>query len=66
MYQETIAKIKAEAPYEIRMSMFLIQCHELNNTLIHKCEQLIDSIIKKMYDTNIEEAGAILTSVKAI
>ena len=55
-YIETINKIKTEAPYEIRMSMFLIQCHELNNTLIKQCEKLISDIVKSMYDVNILEA----------
>lgn len=54
---DTIAKIKSEAPYEIRMSMFLIQCHELNNTLIHECEQLIKDIVKRMYEVNLDEAA---------
>jgi len=66
VYQDTIAKIKRAAPYEIRMSMFLIQCHELNNRLIHECEKLIDSIVKRIYDVNNEEASFIIQEVKRI
>ena len=56
VYIDTIRKIKNEAPYEIRMSMFLIQCHDLNNRLIHECNKLIDDIVKSIYDVNHEEA----------
>lgn len=63
-YQDTIDKIKAEAPYEIRMSMFLIQCHDLNNTLIHQCEQLIKDIVKNMYEVNLTEAQEVTAEVK--
>ena len=66
LYLNTIKKIKDEAPYEIRMSMFLIQCHELNNHLVHACEKLIDTIVKKMFDTNSEEASLIIGEVKRI
>lgn len=66
VYLDTIYKIKTEAPYEIRMSMFLIQCHELNNRLIHECEKLIEMIVKRMYDVNNEEAAYIIHEVKKI
>jgi hypothetical protein len=56
VYLDTIHKIKTEAPYEIRMSMFLVQCHELNEKLIHECEKLILAIVKRMYDVNVDEA----------
>ena len=56
IYLDTIQKIKRTAPYEIRMSMFLIQCHELNNRLIYECEELIKYIVKNMYEVNLDEA----------
>jgi hypothetical protein len=65
-YIDTIRKIKSEAPYEIRMSMFLVQCHELNNKLIHECENLINSIVKRIYDVNMEEANYVIAEVKKI
>lgn len=30
-YTETIAKIREEMPFEIRMNMFLIKCSDINN-----------------------------------
>jgi hypothetical protein len=32
------------------MSMFLIECNELNQSLIFKCHQLIEKILKKSYE----------------
>lgn len=66
VYLDTIKKIKQEAPYEIRMSMFLIQCHELNNRLIHECEKLIEGIIKRIYEVNMDEANYVIGEVKQI
>jgi hypothetical protein len=66
IYQDIIKKIKTKAPYEIRMSMFLVQCHELNNKLIHQCEELIDKIVFRIYTVNMEEASYVCTSVKLI
>ena len=66
VYLDTIEKIKREAPYEIRMSMFLIQCHELNNRLILECERLVETIVKKIYDDNLDEATMVITDVKMI
>ena len=48
------------------MSMFLVQCHELNNKLIHECENLINSIVKRIYDVNMEEANYVIAEVKKI
>ena len=42
IYLDTIDKIKKKAPYEIRINMFLIKCHELNNRLIKMCEDFIE------------------------
>lgn len=65
-YMDTIRKIKSQAPYEIRMSMFLVQCHELNNRLIHECEKLIEMIVKRIYDVNMEEANYVFQEVKKL
>ena len=48
IYTDIIKKIKSKSPYEIRMSMFLVQCHELNNKLIFICEKLINDIVGSM------------------
>lgn len=48
------------------MSMFLIQCHELNNRLIHECEKLIEGIIKRIYEVNMDEANYVIGEVKQI
>lgn len=45
LYADTIRDIKKNAPYEIRINMFLIQCHDLNNKLIEKCEDYIETIL---------------------
>jgi hypothetical protein len=37
-------------PFEIRMSMFLVQCEELNNRLITDCEQIVMEILGKISD----------------
>ena len=44
--------------------MFLIQCHDLNNTLVHQCEKLINDIVKNMYDVNLAEANDVTQEVK--
>ena len=66
VYLDTIEKIKREAPYEIRMSMFLIQCHDLNNRLILECERLVETIVKRIYDDNLDEATQVIAEVKLI
>lgn len=49
-YQETIDKIKTVMPFEIRMSMFLVQCEDLNNKLINECEELIRMMLSRVGD----------------
>lgn len=46
----TIAKIRDIAPFEIRMSMFLVECSDLNETLITICKNMIIKILKKTED----------------
>jgi hypothetical protein len=46
-FKETIQKIRKTAPYEIRMSMFLVECSELNETLVNICKSLITKILNK-------------------
>jgi hypothetical protein len=41
-------KIKTEMPYEIRMSMFLIQCEDLNNKIITDCDELIRMMLSRI------------------
>ena len=48
------------------MSMFLIQCHELNNRLIYECEELVKYIVKNIYDVNLDEATQVIAEVKKI
>lgn len=45
-YKATIQRIKDHLPYEIRMNMFLIDCYELKNALIQKCEELICRVLE--------------------
>jgi hypothetical protein len=47
-YQSTMDKIKTEMPYEIRMSMFLIQCEDLNNKIITDCDELIRMMLSRI------------------
>lgn len=35
-------------PYEIRMSMFLIQCEDLNNKIITECDELIRLMLSRI------------------
>ena len=35
-------------PYEIRMSMFLVECEDLNNKLVGLCENLIRMIFNSI------------------
>jgi hypothetical protein len=35
-------------PFEIRMSMFLVECEDLNNKLVNVCEQLIRTIFNSI------------------
>ena len=44
-YKATIQRIKNELPFEIRMNMFLIDCNDLKNELINRCEELINKIL---------------------
>jgi hypothetical protein len=46
-FKSTINKIRTHAPYEIRMSMFLVECHELNEKLVEICKHMITKILKK-------------------
>lgn len=45
-FNATINKIRNEAPYEIRMSMFLVECHELNESLVVICKNMITRVLK--------------------
>jgi hypothetical protein len=33
-FKSTIQKIRKQAPFEIRMSMFLVECSDLNENLV--------------------------------
>jgi len=44
LYEDTIESIRNKMPYEIRMSMFLVECEYLNNKLVGKCEDLMRTI----------------------
>jgi hypothetical protein len=37
-------------PFEIRMSMFLVQCEDLNHRLINDCEELIRMMLRNIGD----------------
>ena len=75
-YKQCIDSIKEELPFEIRMNMYLIDCNELKNDLITKCEELISKIldaisklvshlglnITKRCQTNTDELGKPINS----
>ena len=46
-FKLTITKIRECAPFEIRMSMFLVECHDLNEHLVVICKSMISKILKK-------------------
>jgi hypothetical protein len=49
-FKSTIAKIRKQAPFEIRMSMFLVECSDLNENLVTICKNMITKILKKTED----------------
>lgn len=49
-FKSTIAKIRKMAPFEIRMSMFLVECSDLNENLVTICKNMISKILKKTED----------------
>ena len=65
-YFDTIQHIQDNAPFEIRMSMFLVECNELNQNLIIKCEQLIDRILRKVYDYIVEQSSSVSNEIRTI
>ena len=66
-YEKTILKIKTCMPFEIRMSMFLIECEEINNRLIDECERLITLMLNKITDyVQHDLATKVQTEVRAI
>ena len=67
MYQAIIKKIQNEMPFEIRMSMFLVNCEELNNKLISDCESIVNEMLGKIADyVQIDLAPQIVQSVRNI
>lgn len=46
-FKSTIDKIRKIAPFEIRMSMFLVECSDLNENLVTICKNMIHKILKK-------------------
>ena len=66
-YHETIRNIREYMPFEIRMNMFLIQCHEINNQLCEKCEDLINDILNTINQhVFVKLATSLTTEVKGI
>ena len=54
-------------PFEIRMSMFLVNCEELNNKLISDCESIVNEMLGKIADyVQIDLAPQIVQSVRNI
>jgi hypothetical protein len=46
-FKNTIAKIRKNSPFEIRMSMFLVECSDLNADLVKICKDMITKILKQ-------------------
>ena len=46
-YQDTITKIREKMPFEIRMSMFLVECEALNDSLVDECNVIITMMLNK-------------------
>ena len=64
MYQDTIDKINAVAPFEIRMNMFLVECNELNQNLIIICERMIEKILKKVFEHITQSSADISAEIR--
>ena len=66
-YEATILKIKTSMPFEIRMSMFLVECEEINIRLVEECESLIVRMLNKITDyVQHDLATKVQTDVRAI
>jgi len=66
-YQNTINKIKTSMPFEIRMSMFLVECEDINNKLVEELEQLITLMLNKITDyVQHDLATKVQTEVRTI
>lgn len=61
-FKSTIAKIRKIAPFEIRMSMFLVECSDLNEKLVTICKDMITKILKKTEDFVYSETATKLQS----
>jgi hypothetical protein len=61
-FKSTIAKIRKQAPFEIRMSMFLVECSDLNENLVTICKNMITKILKKTEDFVYQETASKLQS----
>lgn len=57
-YKQTIARIRKVSPYEIRMSMFLVECSKLNEELVLTCERMITKILTKIEHFVFTESAA--------
>lgn len=62
MYDDTIKEIRTKMPFEIRMNMFLIDCADLNNKLVHECELLIDRILARAAEQVFTESASNITN----
>ena len=66
-YQDTIANIRKSTPFELRMSMFLVECQSLNESLVTICEDNVQKICKKINDYVFTEmAGQVNLEVRAM
>jgi len=66
-YQDTIKKITLKTPYEMRMSMFLVECSTLNEDLIKICNKLIKMICAKIHNYVFTELQQnVQTAVRAM
>ena len=54
-------------PFEIRMSMFLVECEEINIRLVEECEGLIVTMLNKITEyVQHELAQKVQTDVRQI
>ena len=72
-YQEQIAKYMKQKddiinnlPCEVRMNMFLVDCHELNEKLIDDCNDLIAELERTIADNLKEQADRMLEEYDGI
>ena len=58
-YEQKIVEIRENLPQQIRLNMVLIHCYDINDSLIRKCEAIIDKILEKVVQYTQDYSAAV-------